>query len=74
MAWRAAIPFFWMAIMFGLRLLPTQVVNVVSLVGAVKSPGPYEYRAGMQVKDLLIPSNLPSMPMRIELKSCGPIR
>ena len=27
-------------------ILPTQMVNVVSLVGAVKSPGPYEYRPG----------------------------
>jgi protein involved in polysaccharide export with SLBB domain len=33
--------------------LPTQVFNVVSLVGAVKSPGPYEYRPGMTVKDLI---------------------
>ncbi|HRB80856.1 MAG TPA: SLBB domain-containing protein [Nitrospira sp.] len=38
--------------------LPTQVVNVVSLVGAVKSPGPYEYRAGMHVKDILSPEQL----------------
>jgi protein involved in polysaccharide export with SLBB domain len=34
-------------------ILPTQVFNVVSLVGAVKSPGPYEYRPGMTVKDLI---------------------
>ncbi len=34
-------------------ILPTQIVNVVSLVGAVKSPGPYEYRPGMTVKDIL---------------------
>ncbi|MET0514223.1 MAG: SLBB domain-containing protein [Nitrospiraceae bacterium] len=38
--------------------LPTQVVNVVSLVGSVKSPGPYEYRSGMRVKDLLNPELL----------------
>ncbi len=38
--------------------LPTQVVNVVSLVGAVKSPGPYEFRAGMHVKDILTPEQL----------------
>ena len=37
---------------------PTQVGNVVSLVGAVKSPGPYEYRAGMQLKDLLTPDQM----------------
>lgn len=33
--------------------LPTQAVNVVSLVGAVKTPGPYEFRAGMHLRDLL---------------------
>ncbi len=38
--------------------LPTQVVNVVSLVGAVKSPGPYEFRVGMHVKDILTPEQL----------------
>ncbi|MGH7908421.1 MAG: SLBB domain-containing protein, partial [Thermodesulfobacteriota bacterium] len=39
-------------------MLPTQITNVVSLVGAVKSPGPYEYRPGMKVKDLLIHDQL----------------
>ncbi|MEK6801312.1 MAG: SLBB domain-containing protein [Nitrospirota bacterium] len=39
-------------------ILPTQITNVVSLVGAVKSPGPYEYRPGMKVKDLLIHDQL----------------
>jgi protein involved in polysaccharide export with SLBB domain len=38
--------------------LPTQVANVVSLVGAVKSPGPYEYRPGMRLKDFLTPDHL----------------
>jgi len=38
--------------------LPTQVANVVSLVGAVKSPGPYEYRPGMRVHDLLMRDQL----------------
>jgi protein involved in polysaccharide export with SLBB domain len=33
--------------------LPTQVANVVSLVGAVKSPGPYEFRSGMRISDVL---------------------
>ena len=33
--------------------LPTQVVNVVTLAGAVKNPGPYEFRPGMGVRDLL---------------------
>jgi polysaccharide export outer membrane protein len=39
-------------------VLPTQINNVVSLVGAVKSPGPYEYRPGMTVKDLLLHDQL----------------
>jgi protein involved in polysaccharide export with SLBB domain len=38
--------------------LPTQVANVVSLAGAVKSPGPYEYRSGMRLKDLLMADQL----------------
>src|SRR5262249_62164652 len=33
--------------------LPTQVVNVVTLAGAVKNPGPYEFRPGMGVRDIL---------------------
>ena len=33
--------------------LPTQVVNVVTLAGAIKNPGPYEFRPGMGVRDLL---------------------
>ncbi|WP_447599441.1 SLBB domain-containing protein [Nitrospira sp. Nam80] len=39
-------------------ILPTQIMNVVSLVGAVKSPGPYEYRSGMTVKDLITADQL----------------
>ncbi len=38
--------------------IPTQVSNAVSLVGAVKSPGPYEYRLGMKLHDLLTPDTL----------------
>lgn len=38
--------------------IPTQVSNAVSLVGAVKSPGPYEYRLGMKLHDLLTPDQL----------------
>lgn len=38
--------------------IPTQVSNAVSLVGAVKSPGPYEYRPGMTLHDLLTPDQL----------------
>jgi len=33
--------------------LPTQVANVVTLAGAVKNPGPYEFRPGMAVRDIL---------------------
>ena len=33
--------------------IPTQVSNAVSLVGAVKIPGPYEHRPGMKLHDLL---------------------
>ncbi|HET6675139.1 MAG TPA: SLBB domain-containing protein [Nitrospiraceae bacterium] len=39
-------------------VLPTQIMNVVSLVGSVKSPGPYEYRPGMTVKDLITEDQL----------------
>ncbi len=38
--------------------LPTQAVNVVSLVGAVKTPGPYEFRPGMHLRDLLTKDKL----------------
>src|SRR6188508_2019332 len=33
--------------------VPRQVVNVVTLAGAVKNPGPYEFRPGMAVRDIL---------------------
>ena len=33
--------------------LPTQVANVVTLAGAVKNPGPYEFKPGMGIRDLL---------------------
>lgn len=36
----------------------TQVANVVSLAGAVKSPGPYEFKPGMSVRDLVTPDQL----------------
>ena len=38
--------------------LPTQVVNVVTLAGAVKNPGPYEFRPSMGVRDILKPDQL----------------
>jgi polysaccharide export outer membrane protein len=33
--------------------VPTQIENAVTLAGAVRSPGPYEYKIGMRLKDLL---------------------
>ncbi len=41
-----------------INALPTQVANVVSLAGAVKSPGPYQFRPGMKLGDILSPSQL----------------
>ncbi|WP_455377946.1 SLBB domain-containing protein [Petrachloros mirabilis] len=38
--------------------LPTQVANVVTLAGAVKSPGPYEFKPGMGLRDLLKPDQV----------------
>jgi protein involved in polysaccharide export with SLBB domain len=38
--------------------LPTQVANLVTLAGAVKNSGPYEFRPGMTVRDLLKPDQL----------------
>lgn len=38
--------------------LPTQTANVVSVAGAVKSPGPFEFRPGMRLRDLLAPEFL----------------
>ncbi|WP_455245765.1 SLBB domain-containing protein, partial [Petrachloros mirabilis] len=38
--------------------MPTQVTNVVTLAGAVKNPGPYEFKPGMEVRDLLKPDQL----------------
>jgi len=33
--------------------VPTQIENAVILAGAVRTPGPYEFRPGMRLKDLL---------------------
>ena len=38
--------------------LPTQVANVVTLAGAVKNAGPYEFKPGMGIRDLLNPDQL----------------
>ncbi len=41
-----------------INTLPTRVANVVSLVGAVKSPGPYEFHPGLRVGDMLTPDQV----------------
>jgi protein involved in polysaccharide export with SLBB domain len=38
--------------------VPTQIENAVTLSGAVRNPGPYEYRPGMKLLDLLNPDQL----------------
>ena len=38
--------------------VPTQVANLVTLAGAVKNPGPYEFRPGMGARDLLKPDQM----------------
>jgi polysaccharide biosynthesis/export protein len=36
----------------------TQIENAVTLTGAVRAPGPYEFRPGMRLMDLLTPEQL----------------
>jgi protein involved in polysaccharide export with SLBB domain len=38
--------------------VPTQIENAVTLTGAVRTPGPYEYRSGMRLRDLLTPEQM----------------
>ena len=38
--------------------VPTQIENAVTLSGAVRNPGPYEYRPGMKLLDLLGPEQV----------------
>lgn len=38
--------------------VPTQIENAVTLAGAVRTPGPYEFRPGMKLLDLLNPDQL----------------
>ena len=38
--------------------VPTQIENAVTLSGAVRNPGPYEYRPGMKLLDLLNPDQV----------------
>lgn len=35
--------------------VPTVIENAVTLTGAVRTPGPYEYKPGMRLRDLLTP-------------------
>lgn len=38
--------------------VPTQIENAVTLAGAVRAPGPYEFKPGMRLTDLLTPGQL----------------
>ncbi|MDH4186853.1 MAG: SLBB domain-containing protein [Nitrospira sp.] len=41
-----------------LASVPTQIENAVTLAGAVRAPGPYEFKTGMRLLDLLTPEQL----------------
>lgn len=55
--------------------VPTQIENAVLLAGAVRNPGPFEFRPGMRLKDLLTPEQLlvDSYMERAELVRTDPI-
>ncbi len=55
--------------------VPTQIENAVSLTGAVRNPGPYEYHPGMYLRDLLTPEQMlvDSYLERAELIRTDPI-
>ena len=38
--------------------VPTLIENAVTLAGAVRTPGPFEYRPGMRLRDLLTPEQM----------------
>jgi protein involved in polysaccharide export with SLBB domain len=38
--------------------VPTLIENAVTLTGAVRTPGPYEYHSGMRLRDLLTPEQM----------------
>ncbi len=38
--------------------VPTQIENAVTLDGAVRNPGPYEFKPGMRLRDLLTPEQM----------------
>jgi len=41
-----------------LASVPTQIENAVTLSGAVRAPGPYEFKSGMRLMDLMTPEQL----------------
>jgi polysaccharide biosynthesis/export protein len=55
--------------------VPTQIENAVMLAGAVRNPGPFEFRPGMRLKDLLTPDQLliDSYMDRAELVRTDPV-
>jgi len=55
--------------------VPTQIENAVTLAGAVRAPGPYEFRPGMRLTDLLTPERLlvDSYVDRAELVRTDPV-
>jgi protein involved in polysaccharide export with SLBB domain len=55
--------------------ISTQIENAVSLAGAVRNPGPYEFKAGMRLRDLLTPERMPvdSYLDRAELVRTDPV-
>ncbi len=55
--------------------VPTQIENAVSLTGAVRNPGPYEFRPGMRLRDLLTPEQMlvDSYMDRAELVRTDPV-
>jgi polysaccharide biosynthesis/export protein len=55
--------------------VPTQIENAVLLAGAVRNPGPFEFRPGMRLKDLLTPEQLlvDSYMDRAELVRTDPV-
>lgn len=55
--------------------VPTQIENSVTLTGAVRNPGPYEFRPGMRLRDLLTPERMlvDSYVDRAELVRTDPV-
>lgn len=55
--------------------VPTQIENAVNLTGAIRNPGPYEFRPGMRLRDLLTPEQMlvDSYLDRAELARTDPV-